>query len=201
MLNRDFFCQICLKEQVLWIWWTSWSYASIFWLELKLCFWFRFSTGFTSVHGERPSTEYAKLRKESLESEFGHALGTYSSKNVSMFLRFGPFLAFYRAAIISFHVLKLAVWQFFVHDIKKRSVKVTCTQVLCCFSFFSHLYLLLFFCCFVRWVLLYSIFYLDSQFLEESVKHFIDHDNYPWNFRIQSWNISWSTSNILCLTP
>ncbi|KAH7845862.1 hypothetical protein Vadar_006769 [Vaccinium darrowii] len=83
-----------------------------------------FSTGFTSVHGERPSTEYAKLRKESLESEFGHALGTYSSKNVSMFLRFGPFLAFYRAAIISFHVLKLAVWQFFVHDIKKRSVKL-----------------------------------------------------------------------------
>ncbi|KAE9459118.1 hypothetical protein C3L33_08978, partial [Rhododendron williamsianum] len=82
-----------------------------------------FSTGFTSVHGERPSAEYAKLRKESLESEFGHALGTYSSKNVSMFLRFGPFLAFYRAAIISFHVLKLAVWQFFVHDMKKRSVK------------------------------------------------------------------------------
>ncbi|XP_058222268.1 uncharacterized protein LOC131332206 isoform X1 [Rhododendron vialii] len=82
-----------------------------------------FSTGFTSVHGERPSAEYAKLRKESLESEFGHALGTYSSKNVSMFLRFGPFLAFYRGAIISFHVLKLAVWQFFVHDMKKRSVK------------------------------------------------------------------------------
>ncbi|KAG5540793.1 hypothetical protein RHGRI_020880 [Rhododendron griersonianum] len=82
-----------------------------------------FSTGFTSIHGERPSAEYAKLRKESLESEFGHALGTYSSKNVSMFLRFGPFLAFYRAAIISFHVLKLAVWQFFVHDMKKRSVK------------------------------------------------------------------------------
>ncbi|CAL5434870.1 unnamed protein product [Camellia sinensis] len=82
-----------------------------------------FSTGFTSVHGGRPSAEYAKLRKESLESEFGHALGTYSSKSVSMFHRFGPFLALYRAAIISFHVLKLMVWQFFVHDIKKRSVK------------------------------------------------------------------------------
>ncbi|KAA8521461.1 hypothetical protein F0562_012129 [Nyssa sinensis] len=82
-----------------------------------------FSTSFTSVHGERPSAEYAKLRKESLESEFGHALGTYSSKSVSMFYRFGPFLALYRAAIISFHVLKLTIWQFFVHDIKKRSIK------------------------------------------------------------------------------
>ncbi|CAK9163327.1 unnamed protein product, partial [Ilex paraguariensis] len=83
----------------------------------ELCF----STGFSSVHGERPSAEYAKLRKESLESEFGHALGTYSSKNVSMLYRFGPFLALYRAAIISFHVLKLTIWQLLVHDIRKRS--------------------------------------------------------------------------------
>ncbi|KAE8656645.1 Kinase superfamily protein isoform 5 [Hibiscus syriacus] len=30
-----------------------------------------FFKGFVSVHGERPSAEYAKLRKESLESEFG----------------------------------------------------------------------------------------------------------------------------------
>ncbi|XP_057477847.1 uncharacterized protein LOC130765445 isoform X2 [Actinidia eriantha] len=90
---------------------------------------YSFSTGFTSVHGERPSAEYAKLRKESLESEFGHALGTYSSKNVWTFFRFGPFLAFYRAAIISFHVLKLAVWQLFVHDIKKRSVKFRKTLI------------------------------------------------------------------------
>ncbi|KAK9274289.1 hypothetical protein L1049_019103 [Liquidambar formosana] len=73
-----------------------------------------YSTGFTSVHGERPSAEYAKLRKESLEIKFGHVLGYY---------RFGPFLALYRAAIISFHVLKLTIWQFFVQDIKKRSIK------------------------------------------------------------------------------
>lgn len=83
----------------------------------------RLSTGFTSVHGERPSSEYAKLRKESLESEFGQALGTYSSKRVSMIYRFGPFLALYRATIISFHVLKLILWQLFIQDIKKRAVK------------------------------------------------------------------------------
>lgn len=81
-----------------------------------------FSTGYTSVHGERPSAEYAKLRKESLESKFGHLLGT-RSKNVSTFYHFGPFFALYRAAIISYHVLKLAVWRLFVHDMKKRSVK------------------------------------------------------------------------------
>ncbi|KAL3844054.1 hypothetical protein ACJIZ3_001457 [Penstemon smallii] len=79
-----------------------------------------FSTGYSSVHGERPSAEYAKLRKESLESQFGLALG---AKRVSSLYRFGPFLALYRAAIISFHVLKLMVWRFFVHDMKKRSVK------------------------------------------------------------------------------
>ncbi|GER45117.1 protein kinase superfamily protein [Striga asiatica] len=80
-----------------------------------------FSTGYSSVHGEKPSAEYAKLRKESLETQFGHALG---SRSMSAFYRFGPFLALYRAAIISFHVLKLTVWQFFVHDIEKRSVKL-----------------------------------------------------------------------------
>ncbi|KAH1067239.1 hypothetical protein J1N35_032226 [Gossypium stocksii] len=62
-----------------------------------------FSKGFVSVHGERPSAEYAKLRKESLESEFGHIVGTHSSKSMSVVYRFGPFLALYRAAIISFH--------------------------------------------------------------------------------------------------
>ncbi|RXH73059.1 hypothetical protein DVH24_012743 [Malus domestica] len=76
----------------------------------------------TSVHGEMPSAEYAKLRKESLESEFGHALDA-GSKSISIVYCFGPFLALYRAAIISFHVVKLTVWQFFVLDIRKRAVK------------------------------------------------------------------------------
>ena len=75
------------------------------------------------MHGERPSAEYAKLRKESLESKFGHLLGT-RSKNVSTIYHFGTFFALYRAAIISYHVLKLAIWRLFVHDMKKRSVKV-----------------------------------------------------------------------------
>nr|KJB55139.1 hypothetical protein B456_009G065400 [Gossypium raimondii] len=82
-----------------------------------------FSKGFVSVHGERPSAEYAKLRKESLESEFGHIVGTHSSKRVSVVYRFGPFLALYRAAIISFHVLKLTIWRFFFRDIKERASK------------------------------------------------------------------------------
>ncbi|KAI3932695.1 hypothetical protein MKW98_012666 [Papaver atlanticum] len=82
-----------------------------------------YSTGFTSVHGERPSAEYAKLRKESLESEFGHALGNYSSRNLSAYYRFGPFLALYRAAIISFQLTKLTVWHFFLQDIRSRAVK------------------------------------------------------------------------------
>ncbi|KAK8706669.1 hypothetical protein V6N13_057748 [Hibiscus sabdariffa] len=82
-----------------------------------------FSTGFVSVHGERPSAEYAKLRKESLESEFGHTVGMHSSKSISAVYRFGPFLALYRAAIISYHVLKLTIWQFFFRDIKERAVK------------------------------------------------------------------------------
>ncbi|CAK9312776.1 unnamed protein product [Citrullus colocynthis] len=82
-----------------------------------------FSTGYSSVHGERPSAEYAKLRKQLLENEFGHALGTYRSKRLSSVYHFGPFLAVYRAAIISFHVLKLTIWQFFVHNLKKRAIK------------------------------------------------------------------------------
>ncbi|QCE16323.1 uncharacterized protein LOC114163786 isoform X1 [Vigna unguiculata] len=82
-----------------------------------------YSTGFTSVHGETPSADYARMRRESLESKFGHALGTYSSKSFNAIYRFGPFLALYRAAIISFHVLRLAMWQLFVQDMKKRAVK------------------------------------------------------------------------------
>lgn len=82
------------------------------------------STRFSSVHGERPTAEYAKMRKESLESEFGHALGTYKTKSLSLLYHFGPFLALYRAAIISVHVFKMSIWQFFVHDIKKRAIKV-----------------------------------------------------------------------------
>uniref|UniRef100_A0A7N1A709 Protein kinase domain-containing protein n=1 Tax=Kalanchoe fedtschenkoi TaxID=63787 RepID=A0A7N1A709_KALFE len=84
-----------------------------------------YSTGFTSVHGEGPSADYAKLRKKVLESEFGHVLGAHQSKtqSLSIFYRSGPFLALYRAAIISFHVVKLAIWQLFVQDMKKRSVK------------------------------------------------------------------------------
>lgn len=75
------------------------------------------------MHGGSPSAAYAKLRKESLESEFGHTLGTYG-KSFSVVPRFGPFLAFYRAAIVSFHVLKLSFSQFFVRDITKRAIKV-----------------------------------------------------------------------------
>ena len=75
------------------------------------------------MHGGSPSAAYAKLRKESLESEFGHTLGTYG-KSVSVVPRFGPFLALYRAAIVSFHVLKLSFLQFFVRDITKRAIKV-----------------------------------------------------------------------------
>lgn len=97
-----------------------------------------FSTGYSSVHGERPSAEYAKLRKESLETEFGHVLGA-RSKRVSVLYDFGPFLAFYRAAVVSFHVLKLAVWRCFIHDIKKRSVMVIFLplhDLFCCFCIF-----------------------------------------------------------------
>lgn len=76
------------------------------------------------MHGEKPSAEYAKLRRESLESKFGNVLGAHRSKSASVVYRFGPFLALYRAVIISFHLLKLTIWQFFVHDTKRRSIKV-----------------------------------------------------------------------------
>ncbi|KAK2392030.1 hypothetical protein P8452_28989 [Trifolium repens] len=82
-----------------------------------------YSTGFTSVHGETPSADYARRRRESLENKFGLTLGTYSSKSFNAIYRFGPFLALYRAAIISFHVFRLTMWQLFVQDIQKRAVK------------------------------------------------------------------------------
>ena len=82
-----------------------------------------FSTRFSSVHGEKPSAEYAKLRKESLESEFGNAL-TSRSKRLSMYFSYGPFLALYRAAFISYEVFKLTVGHFFIHDVKERAAKV-----------------------------------------------------------------------------
>ncbi|XP_038712175.1 uncharacterized protein sll0005-like isoform X5 [Tripterygium wilfordii] len=91
-------------------------------------FLYRYSTAF-SVHGERPSAEYAKLRKESLENEFGHVLGTHSSKSISAFYHFGPFLALYRAAIITIHMLRLTITQFFVKDIQKRAIKFRKTLV------------------------------------------------------------------------
>ncbi|KAF9616307.1 hypothetical protein IFM89_029083 [Coptis chinensis] len=94
-----------------------------------VCF-YSFSTGFTSVHGERPSAEYAKLRKESLESEFGEALGTQSSRSFQAYYRFGPFLALYRAAIISFQVVKLSIWHFFLQDIQSRAVKTVNVRML-----------------------------------------------------------------------
>lgn len=75
------------------------------------------------MHGETPSAEYARMRRESLESKFGHALGTYSSKSFNAIYGFGPFLALYRATIISFHVLRLMIWQLFVQDTEKRAVK------------------------------------------------------------------------------
>ncbi|OAY70063.1 Uncharacterized protein ACMD2_22316 [Ananas comosus] len=39
------------------------------------------------------------------------------------FHRFGPFLALYRAAIISFQVAKLTVWHFVLQDVRKRAEK------------------------------------------------------------------------------
>ncbi|CAN1341746.1 Uncharacterized protein sll0005 [Linum perenne] len=88
-----------------------------------------FSTAFTSVHGESPSGKYAKLRKESLESEFGQALDTYSSRKASLIYRFGPFLAVYRAVIISYHIFQLTIWQFLVKDMTERAVKFRETLV------------------------------------------------------------------------
>ncbi|KAH7679071.1 hypothetical protein IHE45_06G034900 [Dioscorea alata] len=82
-----------------------------------------YSTGFSSVHRERPSPEYAKRKKESLESEFRQMVGTFGAKNLFTYYRFGPFLALYRVAIISFQVAKLTVWHFFLRDIHKRASK------------------------------------------------------------------------------
>ncbi|GKF89858.1 protein kinase superfamily protein, partial [Tanacetum coccineum] len=81
-----------------------------------------FSTRFSSVHREKPSAEYAKLRKESLESEFGDAL-TSRSKRLSVYYSFGRFLALYRVAFISYEVFKLTVGQFFIHDLNERATK------------------------------------------------------------------------------
>ncbi|XP_054818198.1 uncharacterized protein LOC129317831 isoform X2 [Prosopis cineraria] len=103
--------------------------SDVGWLPSCLLHQNLYSTGFTSVHGDKPSAEYAKLRRESLESEFGLALGTYGSKTFSTVYRFGPFLALYRAAIISFHVFRLAFWQLFVQDIEKRAIKFRKTLI------------------------------------------------------------------------
>ncbi|KAI3768115.1 hypothetical protein L2E82_18547 [Cichorium intybus] len=53
-----------------------------------------YSTRFSSVHGEKPSAEHAKLRKESLESEFGNAL-TSRSKRLSMYYSLSVGALFY----------------------------------------------------------------------------------------------------------
>ncbi|KAH1244678.1 Uncharacterized protein GmHk_06G015238 [Glycine max] len=113
-LHRESFTEVILRKCV------PLDYRS------SSCLWHRnsYSTGFTSVHGETPSAEYARMRRESLESKFGHALGTYSSKSFNAIYGFGPFLALYRATIISFHVLRLMIWQLFVQDTKKRAVKL-----------------------------------------------------------------------------
>ncbi|TVU39410.1 hypothetical protein EJB05_12828, partial [Eragrostis curvula] len=81
-----------------------------------------YSSGFTSVHGERPSSEYAKIRKESLETQFGRILGS-SSRRLFADRGFGPFLALYRAATISFHVVKLTIWHLYLDDMRKRAEK------------------------------------------------------------------------------
>lgn len=98
-------------------------FASQFLRLLPSCVCCSYSSGYSSVHGDIHSAEYAKSRKESLESQFGRVLG---SRSVSAFYSFGPFLALYRAAIISFYVSELAIWRFFVRDINKRAVKVSC---------------------------------------------------------------------------
>jgi aarF domain-containing kinase len=82
----------------------------------------RYSNAFTSVHGERPSSEYAKIRKESLETQFGRILGS-SSRRLFADRGFGPFLALYRAATISFHVVKLTIWHLLLNDMRKRAEK------------------------------------------------------------------------------
>ncbi|KAH9304656.1 hypothetical protein KI387_009060, partial [Taxus chinensis] len=77
----------------------------------------------TSVHGDKPSAEYAKSRRETLERQFGHALGNQGSKVISVYHRFGPFLAFYRATIILSKVAVLSFWHLFVKDTHKRAAK------------------------------------------------------------------------------
>lgn len=74
------------------------------------------------MHGERPSSEYAKIRKELLESQFGRILGS-SSRKLFADRGFGPFLALYRAATISYHVVKLTVWHLLLNDVHKRAEK------------------------------------------------------------------------------
>ncbi|KAL5657571.1 hypothetical protein ACJX0J_030734, partial [Zea mays] len=81
-----------------------------------------YSSAFTSVHGERPSSEYAKIRKESLETQFGRILGSSSRRHFAD-RGFGPFLALYRAATISFHVVKLTIWHLLLNDMHKRAEK------------------------------------------------------------------------------
>lgn len=78
----------------------------------------------TSVHGDKPSAEYAKSRRAILESQFGHALGNHGTKAFSVYHRFGPFLALYRATIILSKVAVLSFWHLFVTDIHKRAAKL-----------------------------------------------------------------------------
>lgn len=123
-LNQLNLIIISLVRSIVFFFWkenVNWDFKkiSIGWYVIS-----SYSTGFTSIHGERPSAEYARLRKESLENQFGDKLGTHSSKSISSVYRFGPFLALYRAAIISFYVAKLAIWRLFVQDMQKRAVMV-----------------------------------------------------------------------------
>lgn len=83
----------------------------------------------TSVHGEKPSAEYAKSRRASLENEFGHAIGSHGSKALSVYYRFGPFLALYRAIIILSHVAVLSLWHYFAKDIHTRAAKFRKTLI------------------------------------------------------------------------
>lgn len=93
--------------------------------KFEFCFRYYYTSpgGFTSVHGVGSSSEYAKRRKESLETEFGHILGA-RSRALFVYARFGPFLALYRASIVSFEVAKLTFWHFVLKDIHKRAEKV-----------------------------------------------------------------------------
>jgi hypothetical protein len=75
------------------------------------------------VHGMNSSSEYAKRRKESLETEFRHILGA-RSRALFAYTRFSPFFALYRASIVSFEVAKLTFWHFSLKDIHKRAEKV-----------------------------------------------------------------------------